>query len=66
MRKSHFTQAKFLIKFIFQSKAKLLTLNKEKAGLDKSLSEVQLQIEAEKKKFEAEEDKLANIEVQKD
>ena len=44
----------------------MLTLNKEMAGVVKSLSEVQLQIEAEKKKFEAEEDKLANIEVQKD
>ena len=44
----------------------MLTLNREKFDLDKSLSEVQTKIEAEKKKFEVEEQKLANSEVQKD
>ena len=41
-------------------------MNAEKSALDKEMAEIQVQIEAEKKKFEAEEDKLANIEVQKD
>lgn len=41
-------------------------MNSEKAAFDKEMAEVQLQIEAEKKKFEEEENKLLNSQVLRD
>ena len=41
-------------------------MNSEKSAFDKEMAEVQLQIEAEKKKFEEEENKLLNSQVLRD
>ena len=52
--------------FYFQASEKLLAMKSEKSAFDKEMAEVQVQIEAEKKKFEEEENKLTNIQVLRD
>ena len=52
--------------FYFQAREKLLGMISEKSAFDKEMAEVQVQIEAEKKKFEEEENKLLNSQVLRD
>ena len=51
--------------FYFQAREKLLTMNSEKSVFDNEMAEVHVQIEAEKRKSEQEENKVANIQVQR-